>query len=39
MSAANTQLELMATIRIARNFNGDLEMLPVRHVCLGACFM
>ncbi len=29
MSAANTQLELMATIRIARNFNGDLEMLPV----------
>ena len=29
MSAANTQLELMATIRIVRETNGDLNMLPV----------
>ena len=29
MSAANTQLELMATIRIVRRHNGDLEMLPL----------
>ena len=28
MSATNTQLELMATIRIIRHKNGDLEMLP-----------
>ncbi len=28
MSAANTQLELMATIRIAREGNGDLRPLP-----------
>ena len=29
MSATNTQLELMATIRIARDFYGDTHMLPV----------
>lgn len=29
MSAVNTQLELMATLRIARHGNGDLEMLPL----------
>ena len=29
MSAANTQLELMATIRIVRHHNGDLRSLPV----------
>lgn len=29
MSAANTQLELMATIRIARDFYGDTTMLPI----------
>ena len=29
MSATNTQLELMATIRIVRQFNGDTYMLPV----------
>lgn len=29
MSAANTQLELMATLKIARKANGDLEMLPL----------
>ena len=29
MSAANTQLGLMATIRIARYPNGDISMLPV----------
>ncbi len=29
MSAANTQLELMATVRIAREPSGDLKMLPL----------
>ncbi len=29
MSAANTQLELMATIRIARDFAGNTYMLPI----------
>lgn len=29
MSAANTQLELMATLRIVRHENGDIRMLPV----------
>lgn len=29
MSAANTQLELMATIRIVREHDGDTHMLPV----------
>ena len=29
MSAINTQLELMATIRIARDENGDTHMLPI----------
>ena len=29
MSVDNTQLELMATIRIVREFNGDTYMLPV----------
>ena len=29
MSAANTQLELMATIRIVRQENGDLTALPM----------
>ena len=29
MSAANTQLGLMATIRIARHTNGDIEVLPL----------
>ena len=29
MSAANTQLGLMATIRIARHPNGDIELLPL----------
>ncbi len=29
MSARNTQLELMATVRIARYGNGDLKLLPV----------
>ena len=29
MSAANTQLGLMATIRIARHNNGDIELLPL----------
>ena len=29
MSAANTQLGLMATIRIARKPNGDIEVLPM----------
>ena len=30
MSAANTQLGLMAQIRLTRKLNGDIEMLPVR---------
>lgn len=30
MSAANTQLELMVTMKIARHGNGDLEMLPLQ---------
>ena len=29
MSARNTQLELMATVRIVRHGNGDLEVLPM----------
>ena len=29
MSAANTQLELMAIIRIVRSYNGDTKMLPI----------
>ena len=29
MSATNTQLELMATLRIVRHENGDIGMLPV----------
>lgn len=29
MSATNTQIELMATLRIVRHSNGDLEMLPI----------
>ncbi len=29
MSARNTQLELMATIRIAREANGDIHLLPL----------
>ena len=29
MSAADTQLELMATLRIVRHENGDISMLPV----------
>ena len=29
MSATNTQLELMATIRIVRDFYGDTHMLPI----------
>ncbi len=29
MSAENTQLELMATLRIVRHENGDISMLPV----------
>lgn len=28
MSASGTQLELMATVRIARDYNGDMKMLP-----------
>ena len=34
MSATNTQLELMATIRIAREDNGDLKMLPLQFTYL-----
>lgn len=34
MSAANTQLELMATIRFARDTNGDLKMLPLEFTYL-----
>lgn len=34
MSAANTQIELMATVRIARHGNGDLEMLPLEFTYL-----
>ncbi len=34
MSAANTQLELMATIRIARMQNGDLKALPIEFTYL-----
>ena len=29
MSATNTQIELMASLRIVRHCNGDLEMLPL----------
>lgn len=29
MSAANTQLEILATLKIVRHGNGDLEMLPL----------
>ena len=34
MSAANTQLGLMATIRIARKPNGDIEVLPLEFTYL-----
>ncbi len=34
MSAANTQLELMATIRIAKDENGDLRILPLEFTYL-----
>ncbi len=34
MSAENTQLELMATIRIARASNGDIKVLPVEFTYL-----
>ncbi len=34
MSAANTQMELMATIRLVRRSNGDVEMLPIRFTYL-----
>ena len=34
MSAANTQVELMATVRIVRHGNGDLEMLPLEFTYL-----
>ena len=34
MSAANTQMELMATVRLVRRSNGDVEMLPVRFTYL-----
>lgn len=34
MSARDTQLELMATLKIVRHGNGDLEMLPVRFTWL-----
>ena len=30
MSAPNTQMELMATIRLARHPNGDIELLPLQ---------
>lgn len=31
MSAKNTQLELMVSIRIVRHWNGDIEMLPITY--------
>lgn len=34
MSAANTQLELMATVRIVRNGMGDISLLPVEFTYL-----
>ena len=34
MSAANTQIELMTTVRIVRHGNGDLEMLPLEFTYL-----
>lgn len=34
MSAENTQLELMATIRIVRHCNGEIEMLPLEFTYL-----
>ncbi len=34
MSAANTQLELMATIRIIREMNGNIKMLPLEFTYL-----
>ena len=34
MSAANTQIGLMAEVRLARKLNGDIEMLPVKFTCL-----
>lgn len=34
MSAANTQLELMATIRLVRKPNGDIETLPLEFTWL-----
>lgn len=34
MSAANTQVELMTTIRIIRHGNGDLELMPIEFTYL-----
>ena len=34
MSATNTQLELMATLRIVRDHNGDTRMLPITYTYL-----
>ena len=34
MSAPNTQMELMATVRLVRHSDGDIEMLPVRFTYL-----
>ena len=34
MSATNTQLELMATLRIVRGHNGDTRMLPITYTYL-----
>ena len=34
MSARNTQLELMATVRIVRHGNGDIETLPIEFTYL-----
>lgn len=34
MSATNTQLELMATVRIVRDINGDTHLLPVEYTYL-----
>ena len=34
MSATNTQLELMAIIRIAREENGDMKLLPLQFTYL-----
>ena len=34
MSAVNTQIELMATVRLVREFNGDTRVLPVEFTWL-----